>query len=206
MEQQIQKVIYSLNMKKFIKVGIVFLFVTGIFNTHSLFAEKNPVSLKSGSISVLKTPSEALLEVDYSEAKVGDKTIDEYLQERGEDFVRDWTQDKEQAASQFKRYFNKKNKGMKLTADEALASYKLVIRVQKLDMGKATGAIFLTFAPATAGGCIMTGTIDIIDLRTTEVVCNFFIDEVQGVGNFSETMRLANMYVALADYLCRLKK
>ena len=188
-------------MRNFVKVGIVFLFATGLFNAHSLFAEKNPVSLKSGSISILKTPSEALLEVDYSEAKVGDKTIDEYLQERGEDFVRDWPKDKELAVSQFKKLFNKKNKGMKLTTDESVVSYKFVIRVEKLNMGTATGLTLWG-----AGGCIMTGTIDIIDLRTNEVVCNLYIDEVQGVGNFSETTRFVYMYIQLAAQLCKLKK
>ena len=87
--------------------------------TVNLFAD-NPVSVKSGDVSVLRRPSKALLEFDYSATKVGDQTLDEYLQGRGDDFVRDWSQDRETAASYFKRYF----KGMKLFASFMWMKYK----------------------------------------------------------------------------------
>jgi len=184
--------------KKVLLFGLLCLFCTA-----NVFAG-NPVSVKSGSISVLKTPSKALLEVDYSAAKVGKETLDEYLKRRGDDFVRDWPRDKETAIQYFKARFDKKSKGMKLTTDESSASYKIVIRVKNLDMGNASG-IFTPFASAKAGGVIMTGTIDIIDLATNKVVCVLNVDEVKGEGFVSETVRLGMMYNELATMICKLK-
>ena len=170
----------------------------------NLFAG-NPVSVKSGSGSVLKQSSKALLEIDYSATKVGDQTLEEYLQGRGEDFVRDWPQDKETAASYFKKYFNKKNKGMKLTTDVAEASHKIVIHVNKLDMGNAGGVFYSSVFAPKAGGCSMIGTIDVIDMSSNETACVLYVDEVQGVSVLSETLRLGLMYNELAVRICKLK-
>ena len=170
----------------------------------------NSVSVKSGDASVFKKASKALLEIDYSSAKVGGKTLDDYLKERGDDFVRDWPRDKETAASYFKTRFNKKSKGMQLTTDASSASYKIVIHVNNLDMGNPASAIVANAVfgygiGAKAGGVIMTGTIDIIDMKTNEVVSVLYIDEVKGDGHPSETIRLGQMYVELATDICKLK-
>ena len=174
-----------------------------LFCTGNLFAG-NPVSVKSGKSSVLKESSTALLEIDYSTTTVGKQTLDEYLKSRGDDFVRDWPRDKEVTATYFKERFNKKSKGLHLTTDASAASYKVLIRVNNLDMGNG-GSAFVPFASAKAGGVIMTGTVDIIDLKTNEVVCSISVDEVKGLGTPSETARLGLMYFELATQICKLK-
>jgi len=164
----------------------------------------NPVSVKSGENSVLKNASKALLEIDYSATKVGDETLDEYLKRRGDDFVSSWPQDKATTATMFKERFNKKSKGMKLGTDATDISYKFVIHVNSLDMGNGASAA-LPFSSAKAGGVIMSGTIDIIDVQTNEVVCILSVDNVKGDGTFSETTRLGLMYIELATSICKLK-
>jgi len=170
----------------------------------SLFAAK-PLAVKSGDISVLKKKSNALLEIDYSAAKVGDKTFYEYLQGRGDDFVRDWPNDSTRVASYFTSRFNSRNKkGMQITADAANATYKIIIQVDKLDMGNGASAM-LPFAPADAGGVIMSGMIDVVDIGTDEIVCTLSVNEVKGNGNVSETLRLGMMYFELATNIFYLK-
>jgi hypothetical protein len=172
-----------------------------LFGTVTLFAG-NPITVKSGSISALKSPVKALFEVDWSATKVGDQTLDTYLQGRGPDWVRDWPRDKETAASYFKTRFNKKSKGMKITSDASVATHKMLIRVKNLDVGNPVSAFF---GPPKAGGVIMIGTIDIIDLATNQVLCVLYVDEVKGQGTLSETARIGMMYDVLAKKLCKLK-
>ncbi|MDR2684788.1 MAG: hypothetical protein LBB53_05355 [Prevotellaceae bacterium] len=151
----------------------------------------------------MKKPKKAALEVDYSNAKVGNQTLNDYLQTRGDDFVRDWPSDKAQAETAFMTQFNTKSKGLKLTADADVV-YKMVIRVKYLDMGNSAG-IFMPFATAKAGGCIMSGTVDIVDLQTKSIVCTLSIDKVKGKGIPSESIRLQNMFVQLAKSIVKAK-
>jgi hypothetical protein len=172
-----------------------------LFGTVTLFAG-NPVTVKSGDISVLKSPSIALLEVDWSATKVGDQTLEAYLQGRGEDWVRDWPRNKETAASYFKPRFNKKSKGMKVTNDESVATHKMVIHVKSMDVGNPWGTFF---GPPKAGGVIMIGTVDIVELATNRVLCVLYVDEVKGQGTMSETERMGLMFDMLATKICKLK-
>jgi len=168
----------------------------------------NPVTVKSGNISVLKTPSKALLEIDYSATKVGKQPLDEYLKGRGDDFVRDWPRESVTAASYFNSTFNKKSKGMKLTTDESAASYMILIRVKYLDMGNP-GSFFVTMAvggSVKAGGVIMSGTVEIIDLVTKVPVCVLYVDEVKGESYPNDAIRMGMMYSELALKICKLKQ
>ena len=184
----------------------ILFIVLCLFCTAHLFAGK-PVRVKSGDISVLKTPSRVLLDIDYSEAKVGKVPLDEYLQKRGDDFVRDWPRESETAAAYFRSCFNKKSKGAKITTDESSAAYKILIRVKHLDMGNA-GSFFVTMAVGgsqKAGGVIMSGSIDIVDLATNKVVCVLYVDDVKGKGYPNEAIRRGMMYEELAKRICKLK-
>jgi len=194
----------NVRRKDVVIIGRLLLFtIICLFCTVNLFAG-NPVSVKSGKSSVLKESSKALLEIDYSTTKVGTQTLDEYLKNRGDDFVRDWPRDKEVTATYFREHFNKKSKGLQVTTDAPAAFYKIVIHVNNLDMGNG-GSAFVPFASAKAGGVIMIGTVDIIDLKTNEVVCSLSVDEVKGLGTPSETARLGLMYFELATQMCKLK-
>ncbi|MDR0828912.1 MAG: hypothetical protein LBN95_02220 [Prevotellaceae bacterium] len=181
---------------------LLFTFVC-LFGAMSLFAG-NPVSVKSGDVSVLKDVTTALLELDFSNATVEGKTIDEYLESRGSDFVRDFPQDKEYSALMFAAQYNKKNKGLHVATDVSDAVLKFVIHVDKLDYGNAHGQ-FMPFASAKSGGCIISGTIDIIDLKTNEIVLTLSIDEVKGLANVSDKIRLGLCFFELGSSVAKVK-
>jgi len=179
----------------------------GLFCSVNFLIAGNPVSVKSGNVSVLKEVSKALLEIDYSSAKVGNLIFNDYLAAQGEDYVRDWPRESETATSYFRARFNKKSKGIKLTTDESVASYKIRITPKTIDMGNA-GSFFVTMAVGgsnKAGGVIMCGSIEIINLETNEVVCSLYADDVKGKSHFKDAIRLGYMYDELAKKICKLK-
>lgn len=189
-------------MLKCTKKSVLFTAIC-LLCTVSLFAN-NTVSVKSGKSSLLKESSKAFLEVDYSATTIGDQTLAEYLEKRGENFVNNWPKDTEYAAKYFKERFNKKNKGLKIIPDESDASYKIVIHVHNLNMGNS-GSTFIPYASAKAGGIVMTGTVDIVDMKTNEVVCTLDVDRVKGVKHVSATVRMGLMFMELATKICALK-
>lgn len=182
---------------------IIFSFLC-LFGAISLFAG-NPVTVKSGDVSVLKENTTALLELDFSATRVGNQSIDEYLKSRGDDFVKDFPEDKTQAADMFAVQFNKKSKGINVAKDASNAVYKFVIHVSTLDYGNA-GSAFVPFASAKAGGCIIKGTIDIINLKTNQTVCTIDIDDVKGLGHMSDRVRLRLVFFELANKIAKIKK
>jgi hypothetical protein len=181
-------------MKKLVLFGLIFL-----LSITNLFAE-NPITVISGDISILKIKSLAFLEVDYSETKIGDQTLEEYLISRGD---KNWTRDNELAIPFFSTWMKRKSKGIKMTENMTEASYKIIIHVKMLDLGFGGGA----FVPLTVklGGCVLYGTIDIIDLKTNETVCILDVNNLKGDKHNLQTVRLGYMYRTIADYLCKLK-
>jgi len=187
---------------------LLFFSLLCLFCTKNLIAG-NPVSVKSGEASVLKRSSNALLEIDYSSAIFGEETLDEYLQRRGDDFVKGWLQLKASYNDIFIERFNKKSKRMKLLTDATDASsvsYKFVIHVDRINLGSGVRAALLFPIYSSAGAAIMSGTIDIIDLTTNEIVCTLFVDKVKGtaIGVYEE-VRLGTMFYELATIICKLK-
>ena len=184
-------------MKKFI------LTFAGMFLALSCFAGGSSLDLKKGNAGVLKEKADAVLEIDYSKTMVEGKTLDEYLNSRGEDFVRDWPSDKERAQQYFVARLNQKSKGLQIV-NGSTAKYKMIIHVDKLDMGNG-GASFNPFGGVKAGGCIMSGSIEIVEAATGNSVCVLEVDEVKGVGHVSETIRIGLMYFQLATDVVKFK-
>lgn len=182
-----------------------FCLIMGIMTSLMSFAG-DEITLRSGNPKVLYQAVSAALEIDYSSTMVKKETLDEYLKGRGEDFVRDWPEDIKKAQSYFVTRFNKKNKkGMQLVeADESVA-YKMVIHISYLDMGNG-GSAFNPWASAKAGGVIMNGVVDIIDLKKNKIVCSMSAEDVKGLGHVSETVRLGMCYFELASRMLKFAK
>lgn len=163
----------------------------------------NSLTLKSGDASVLSEKEDAVLVIDYSNTKVEGKTLEGYLQSRGDDFVRDWPEDAKKAKSYFVGRYNKKSKGLNVV-EGSTGKYKMIIHVADMDMGNA-GSSFIPMAGAKAGGVIMNGTLEIVDAQSNKQVCEFQINKVKGVGHMSETVRIGMMYFQLATDLTKFK-
>lgn len=85
------------------------------------------------------------------------------------------------------------------------AKYKMVIYVDYMDMGNG-GSSFNPFASVKAGGVIMKGRCEVIDVKAGQYVCRMAFDEVKGLGHPSETVRLGMTYFELASNIFKLAK
>jgi hypothetical protein len=186
------------------KTLILFLSLFCLTSVASLFAA-NPVTVKSGDVTVLKQSSTALLEVDFSAAKVGSQSFEEYLQNSKDKSISDLSDAKNIVETYFTARFNYLNKKkMQITTDAENAGYKIMVHVRSLDMGNDAG-VFVPFAPATAGGVVINGTIDIIDMSTEKVVCTLNASDVKGSASPSIRFRIELAFQELASCICKLK-
>jgi hypothetical protein len=181
------------------------LFLFCLFFTVTLFAAK-PVTVESGDVSVIKKTSLALLEINFSDTKVGDVTMEEYQKRRGNDFIIEWPDVVRSTHLSFVKFFNNKNKkGLQLTTEAINVSYKLVIDVSYLNMGDSFSNL-IPYSSRKAGGTLMDGYIDIIDLKTNKVVLALNVNGMKGKGYLSWQTRLRSVFEYLADNICGLKK
>ena len=183
------------------------------------------VHLVQGDASFVRQSNGLILfEMDYSQCQVVeysfsmrkiDKefgTVDDYNKMRGEDWVADWPKVNQGMADAFMRRFNRRNnKGMQLTQYATDAPYKMIFHVRHLDMGSTGAAVatmlvnVMTKYYADEGGCIIDGTIDILDNRTGEKLATMMIDLTKGEGawSISESARLASLLSDLGGYTYR---
>ena len=188
------------------------LFVLLCLSYSAALLAANPVTVHSGNISVIKRPVIALLEINFADTNVENETIDEYLSRRGKVFIREWRASVESTNTSLPKFFNSTNKkGMQLTTKAIDASYKFVIYVDYLNTGDSHSGTIAQFAnpwfigAGKAGGMLMQGTVDIIDLRTGKVVCSLDVNGIKGKGNMSFEHRLQSMLNYLAQTICRIR-
>ena len=181
-----------------------------LFYAVTLFAAKT-VTVQSGDISVIKKPSIALLEINFSNTKVGNETLDEYQTRRGKVIIREWKAIMASTKTSLPKFFNSTNqKGMQLTTEAVEASYKFVIHVNEFYTGDSfSGTIAMMANPfhisGKAGGALMKGTVDIIDMKTNNVVCRLDVNGIKGKGNMSFEYRFHSMFNYLAQTICKIK-
>lgn len=162
--------------------------------------------LEHGDASILHESVVATLVSDFSHAKTdGGQTLKQYQEAKGADWVRDWPGELAKAEEYFSVRFNKKNKnGLTVTGTDD-APYTLLISIDNVDFGD-TGSNFIPFAGAKAGGCILTGTISIIEKATGNVLCQYYMNEVKGVGHYTMGIRLGLAYFEMGTRLYKLNK
>ncbi|MBP5346999.1 MAG: hypothetical protein J6Y99_12380 [Bacteroidales bacterium] len=167
---------------------------------------KSELKVTSGNASLLKQDAKAVVIFDYANTKVGDKTLNEYLQSRGADFVKDWPQDSQKAVDYFAVFLNTKHKNGKgiTVGTEDVSKYKMIFHVADLDMGNG-GGMFIPFASAKAGGVIVNGTLELIEIATGKTVLTVDAHDVKGTSHVSETVRLGLAYGELAKMVAKLK-
>ena len=174
-----------------------------LFSAVNLYA-KEPVSVKSGDISVFKEKAAYLFEIDYSAATADGVPVDEYLENKKGDWNTN-PKDIELCTRNF-NYGIKKIKGLQITKNPN-APYKIVVHVNSLDMGNGVGAIVGGgLATRKAGGAVMSGTVDVIDMKTNEAVCTLNVDELKGAASVNEKGRLLFMYTEFGKEIRKLVK
>lgn len=164
-------------MKK-VLLSILFVFATTLSFAK---APKAPfISVISGNVNVLATKGKTAIDVfDYSKTYIEGKPAMEYLKAHANgEYLRDWPKDNIETE---KYFFNKWNaemsgKGVSLVRAEK-ADYQIIIHVDSLDLGNTAAAMW---SLTTGGGCIINGTIDVVDSSNGEVVCKLKVDNLKG--------------------------
>lgn len=193
-----------LNMKK------LFLLFTFVLSVMSAYA-KDPMWVESGSLECLTDPNKTVLfEVDYTNTIAHNDdnryTLEEYLEHRGPDHVRDWDSSKGKAESFIPMQFNKKNKkGAQALLKEEKSDILGTIYIDDLDFGNASGVN--PFSSIKAGGCIITGKIVFTDVNNdNSVLAVVPFNDIKGYPHVSETSRLGLAYCELMGKLSNVIK
>lgn len=174
---------------------------------------KEPV-LALNSFDFSKT---IVVEFDDDKVKLVHGTMDEYNAERGEDYVKDWpTVHKTLRSVGLSKFNNKKglytaactkeelalmsekekktlkNLGANLPTEKDI-KYQCKITVDTIDLGSNAGGaanMIFTFAPSDAGGCIMTGTMEVINLENNTSICSLRFRNCKGHAELTESARV----------------
>lgn len=162
------------------------------------------ITLQAGTANVIWTLNSAYLETYYSEAKVDGLTWDQWLQKKGDDFVRDWPSDKQKVDIYFMTRFNKKTKkkgGLNLQNTNPNDTYRFIIHFNDIDMGSIGGGVVASvflggFAKKSGGVNFKSGYIDIVEAATGKVVCRLSFKDVKGDSGLSVS---AQLILALED-------
>ncbi|MDE6720768.1 MAG: hypothetical protein K2J84_01275, partial [Bacteroidaceae bacterium] len=131
---------------------------------------KNSFTLKSGNVSVLKSPGEASVTFDYSKAELEGKgtPLEEYLDQKGYKQVEKWERAQEIAHKDFIKRFNKKSVGLKLVADAKNTKYDVVIQIRTINLGNSVKSL-LPVGMKTDGGVVLYGRFIVKDKKGTEL-------------------------------------
>lgn len=154
-----------------------------------------------GSWAMLKEAGTYILSVDYSDLKIDDKPVSEFLETQEEKFRNAWESEIVPQSAQFAvvvPYYTNKN----FTLDLQNPQYKFVLKVNTLDLGFGGGA-FIPFAGAKAGGANISGEMKVYDAKSDELLGSMTFEDIKGVSAISDAQRWGMSYYELGK---RLKK
>lgn len=177
-------------MKKALTLLLLFSFLASAL-------AKNSFTLKSGNVSVLKSPGEASVTFDYSKAELEGKgtSLEEYFDQKGYKQIEKWEHAQELAHKDFIKRFNKKSVGLKLVADAKNAKYDVVIQIRTINLGNSVKSL-LPVGMKTDGGVVLYGRLIVKDKKGTEL-CSLRFTNVQGLGTPALEARLIYAYQQL---------
>lgn len=169
------------------------------------------VNFRSGDPTVLLKEAKTTFEVDWDHARVtnwDDVLWPEYLKKRGDDFVRDWPEDRIKVETYFVAQFNRRSDYLEVPFDGDPVEYRMILRINKIDVGNSAG-MFNPFGSAKSGGVIIDGTIEIRSIDG-KLLCVLNVDEAKGTGHMSETVRVGLTMTTIAgdinDFIKTVKK
>lgn len=83
-----------------------------------------------------------------------------------------------------------------LYRDYSEAAYDIFFAIDTIDMGNAGASVFRTaFGEAQYnGGAEIVGTMEVRDHATQNIVCKMHMNHVKGLGTYSETARMYNVF------------
>ena len=161
--------------------------------------------LESGSLIPLKDSEVRMLVTwDYSKMLIEDKTVEDFLKEKGADWQRDYSAEVGACEAAFEVYFNKENKKYALiTEDDLSAQYEMIIHVSELHYGStATAVIFGGFSR----GAHIKGNAEVVRLSDKETIANISFDCSGAAAIGNEARRTLAYYDLAKDLAKSIKK
>lgn len=166
----------------------------------------NNVTLEYGTIQALQQDMTARFFVDYSQCVIEETglRLDQYLVSKGEDWCKDWTTESAECHDFFVHVYNYRNKSnTQLSTSEG--EFIVLLRPEWIDFGSMGERVDpADFNPKT-GGCVMRGTLSLHN-PAGELLCQIYIHDVRGMGDYTFQKRLQNMYYELSGKLKKLVK
>ncbi len=158
--------------------------------------------IKSGSLKDLKNPDVRILVTwDYSKMLIEDKDPQDFLKEKGDDWVKDYPAEVAAGESAFDVLFNKKDKKYALiTDDEDAAQYEFIIHVKAFHYGSTAAAI--VFGGFSRGAHI-EGSVEVVKLSDKTNVATIEFD-CSGSAAYGNEARRILAYQDLAKDLAKL--
>ena len=149
-------------------------------------ADEDEFVVTSGDFNVVRQPGKiGRLEVDFTQAKVGnlstmemtDQTFIDYLKENDEKVYKKWSEYQEEAIETFmERWNDAKKKVIKLTKIDTPA-YIIKIKAAQLDPGNSGAATWSW--NKRGGGIIISGTLEVLDASGNSL-CKMNINRYRG--------------------------
>ena len=149
-------------------------------------ADEDEFVVTSGDFNVVRQPGKiGRLEVDFTQAKVGnlstmeitDQTFIDYLKENDQKVYKKWNEYQEEAIETFmERWNDAKKKVIKLTKKDT-PDYIIKINAAQLDPGNSGTATWSW--NKRGGGIIISGTLEVIDAAGNSV-CKMNINRYRG--------------------------
>lgn len=144
---------------------------------------------------IVNDQRKCVVEVDYSDLNIEGKPCMQYLQDRGEENVRDWKSDMELCISQFVEKWNKDNKGaLKAIAEKDEGTpLRLVVKMKRLHLGITALAVVVGFG---SGDAHLACEVDIYD--GNKEITKLRIDDLSSGSQYTESQRLRDIFKKLA--------
>lgn len=151
------------------------------------------IKVKSGNSVVVKEKTNAVIVFDFSDARWEQK--ESFKGWSGNDYEK-----RVNAASKsFVSYFNENSKGLKLVDNLEQAEYSIIFKVTNLEKHQVFSGMW------GQGKISVTGTIDIVNVKTKEQVCSIFIDGYGASKDYNVTDGIGKCFKALGKDMTKLK-
>lgn len=157
--------------------------------------------VKSGSLKELKNAEvRVLVTWDYSKMLIEDKSVAEFLKEKGEDWQKDYPREVAASEATFDVFFNKKNKKYALiTDDEEAAQYEMIIHIDEFHYGSTAAAV--VFGSFSRGAHIK-GHVEVVKLSDKSTIATITFD-CSGAAAIGNEARRTLAYQDLAKDLAK---
>ena len=171
-----------------LKVKLLFcaLFAMMSFTAQADEADEQEFVVTSGDFNVVRQPGKiGRLEVDFTQAKVGnlstmemtDQTFIDYLKENDQKVYKKWNEYQEEAKETFMERWNDAKKKVIKLSEKDTPAYIIKIKATQLDPGNSGAATWSW--NKRGGGIIISGTLEVLDASGNSL-CKMNINRYRG--------------------------